>query len=779
MNEHLLDALAAIDRPGDVVAAGNREPTMPGLEVEGLGAVGLPLPKAQARALIRRCRQAPYGKGTRTLVDTDVRWVWEMDPAHFELTNPKWEASIKSILKEVKQHLGLEECKLSAHLYKLLLYEKGSFFLPHRDGERLDAMVATLIVALPSAHEGGELIVRHEGREHEVAFPGAASGLELSWAAFYADCSHEVRPLRSGYRLCLVYNVTLARSRRRRQRIDAPSYGAVAARVAELLGAWHETDETQKRAVALVHAYTQDGLTLDRLKGADRARAEVLFEAAEQAGCIAHLALLTLWQLGDVDHDYADYSYRQRRRYRSRYDDDDEDPGREYTMGEILETTLTASHWSDRHGEARQLGEIRVDSAEVVTGDALDDGEPSEEEFEDYTGNAGLTLERWYHRAAIVIWPRERHFAVLCDAGTQAAIGGLEAMMKGLRRGKKQQREATRSDCLEFAGAIIDGWTPMRGAWLVNEDGKAARAGFSKLLCRLDDHELMRRFLSEIVPNDGSAELHVDFARLGRRRGLSAFEAELVQALDAPSPATLLRNARVLHLLCRQPDHDRRDAAVCIRLCGAAAAALERFDAQPRKNAWELRDLDRTALLVTLVSAMLDIGAKDSLRDLIDHTLAHPELYDLTDTQLAAIFKLAPRLEALSPPGRAIRHWLSTCRRELRTRTAQAPQAPTDFRRAAELSCRCKDCRVLAGFLADPVERECRLPLNQDRRQHLHGIIERNRCDVTHVTERKGRPFKLVCTKTTASYERACKTFERDQRNLSRLVGIEKGLGGR
>ena len=60
MDEHLLEALAAVDRPGDVVAAGNRELTMPGLEVEGLGTVGLPLPKAQARALIRRCRQAPW-----------------------------------------------------------------------------------------------------------------------------------------------------------------------------------------------------------------------------------------------------------------------------------------------------------------------------------------------------------------------------------------------------------------------------------------------------------------------------------------------------------------------------------------------------------------------------------------------------------------------------------------------------------------------------------------------------------------------------------------------
>ena len=778
MDEHLLEALAGIDRPGDVFAAGDRAPAMPGLEIEGLGTVGLPLSKAQARALIRRCRQAPYGKGTQTLVDTDVRRVWEMDPAHFELTNPKWEALIESILGEVKQHLGLEECKLSAHLYKLLLYEKGSFFLSHRDGARLGSMVATLIVALPAKHDGGELVVRHEGREHEIAFPGAASGLELSWAAFYADCPHEVRPLHRGYRLCLVYNVTLARPRRRK-RLGAPSYGAVTASVTALLGAWmREAGETEKRVVTLEHGYTRDGLTIDRLKGSDRARAEVLFEAAEQAGCIAHLALITLWQLGDVDHDYSDYSYRRRRGYGSRYDDDhDEDPGGEHQMGEIIDTSLTASHWSDRRGNARQFGEMPVDEDEVVTGDALDDGEPSEEDFEDYTGNAGLTLERWYHRAAIVIWSRERHFAVLCGAGTQAAIGGLEAMVKGLRRGSKEQREATRRDGLQFAGAIIDAWKPPGTTWFGDGDAKVDRRLFSKLLCKLDDPGLMRRFLSEILPNDGSAELHGECAKLCRRHGLSGFEAELAQAIDAASEATLLRNAQLLHLLCRQSDHDRGDAAVLTRLCESAVAALERFDGQAPKDAWRLRKLDRTALLVTLVSAMLEIGTQRPLRKLIDHTLAHREHYDLTDTHLSAIFKLESRLGTPPSPGKAIAHWLSACRRELRKRTAQAPQAPTDYRRDAKLSCECADCRVLGRFLANPNERVCRMPLNKDRRGHLHGIIERNRCDVTHVTERRGRPFTLVCTKTTASYERACKGYERDKRNLSRIVGIEEGLG--
>ncbi len=54
-----------------------------------MGVVGPPLTKTHARKLIKLCRQAPYGKGTETVVDTAVRRVWELDPAQFKLTNPK------------------------------------------------------------------------------------------------------------------------------------------------------------------------------------------------------------------------------------------------------------------------------------------------------------------------------------------------------------------------------------------------------------------------------------------------------------------------------------------------------------------------------------------------------------------------------------------------------------------------------------------------------------------------------------------------------------------
>ena len=207
-------ALAGIDRPGAFCTSGSLPAVLPGLEVKGVGPVGLPLTDPQLKALKEKSEQAPYGKGQQTLVDTRVRRVWRLTPDKFKLANPDWAAFLNGVVAKVQADLGLEGQALESNLYDLLLYEPGSFFLPHRDGEKLDRMVATLVVGLPSKFEGGELLVRHEGKEQKIDFAGPESLFKIHYAAFYADCEHEVRPVKSGYRLCLVYNLTLAKSKK-------------------------------------------------------------------------------------------------------------------------------------------------------------------------------------------------------------------------------------------------------------------------------------------------------------------------------------------------------------------------------------------------------------------------------------------------------------------------------------------------------------------------------------------------------------------------------------
>lgn len=64
-------------------------------------------------------------------------------------------------------------------------------------------MLASLLISLPTAHTGGELIVDDAGIER--VFRGDANDIVL--AAFYAFRRHEVRPVTSGHRVTLTFNL--------------------------------------------------------------------------------------------------------------------------------------------------------------------------------------------------------------------------------------------------------------------------------------------------------------------------------------------------------------------------------------------------------------------------------------------------------------------------------------------------------------------------------------------------------------------------------------------
>ena len=201
--QRLEEVLAPLGDSCEFVVCGTLPPVLPGLEVEGAGPIGLPVSAEEARRLIAVADQAPYGRGTETIVDTDVRRVWQIEPSRFALRNPGWEAQMAEIVAAVRQRFAIDG-EVRHELYKLLIYETGSFFAPHRDTEKSPGMFATLVICLPSRHEGGTLVVEHEGASERIEFGGPDSEFRTAYTAFYADCRHEITPVTAGYRVCLV-----------------------------------------------------------------------------------------------------------------------------------------------------------------------------------------------------------------------------------------------------------------------------------------------------------------------------------------------------------------------------------------------------------------------------------------------------------------------------------------------------------------------------------------------------------------------------------------------
>jgi hypothetical protein len=158
----------------------------PGLVVNGHGPVGMPLSPNDATALINQCQKSAFGKGTETCVDENVRRSWELNADQFELRNPAWAPAIAALLPIVCERLRLPPRSqgLRADLYKLLLYEDGAFFRAHQDSEKTPGMLGTLVVALPSWHQGGTLAFRHQNDTYTFD-TSPCSEFGFSWGAWY------------------------------------------------------------------------------------------------------------------------------------------------------------------------------------------------------------------------------------------------------------------------------------------------------------------------------------------------------------------------------------------------------------------------------------------------------------------------------------------------------------------------------------------------------------------------------------------------------------------
>ena len=81
----------------------------------------------------------------------------------------------------------------------------------------------------------------------------------------------------------------------------------------------------------------------------------------------------------------------------------------------------------------------------------------------------------------------------------------------------------------------------------------------------------------------------------------------------------------------------------------------------------------------------------------------------------------------------------------------------------------CDDCATLTAFLTDGATREVEWPLAKPRRQHIHQVIDREEFPVRHETQRIGRPYTLVLTKTDALFTQEQEARDRDTSDLAAI----------
>ncbi len=811
----LQQLLAGLGEAARFESVGQLSAVLPGLEVKGIGSIGIPVAPADAKRIIGRASQAPYGRGEATIVDTEVRRVWQLDSTQFDLRNTAWNDAVASVVDAVKRDLGIRG-KVTAELYKLLVYEKGSFFKPHRDTEKIPGMFGTLVVCLPSRHEGGTLILEHDGQTKRIDFGGKDSEFHTRYVAFYADCRHEVTPVKSGYRACLVYNLASAG----KEQPAAPHHAEAVSEAAQLLKKLFSAPEPlNKLAIPFTHQYTEASFDPKQLKGADRARAEVLIRASQSLDYECNFALLLLHQEGIPDYgtiEYGDSWGRQRSRWShddyDEGDEDEEDSGEDSDgeFEEVFNEELKLEHWRDPEGREQSFGTIHFEDNEIL---GLDDKEgwSYKQEVREATGNEGASMDRWYRQAVLVIWPRERHFEVLAGEGPASAIPALETLVA------QSKTAANLAACGMVAEAVIEHWD---GRDRFGLGIRTHSVPMLRVLERIGDEKLAMRFLRDVLPKSFNGSEGKALHGLCQRIGWKALTPAIQEFLAHQKPADFRTHLNQIvticeHLCCDPPALSKERLAACGLIADELIKVVERWDKvpanhwdsdrfaaykfgddaddfdkdedeieddkgdaepkhQPNDNEQEAlilqqRGNKRIGVVASMVRLLSAIGASEHLTTFHTHVVADTGHYDLRSVVIPDVKSLYAQTSATAAGRQAAARLLHYCLAELRDATAQPLEPPKDWKREAKLGCTCADCVALSRFLRDPAERVGRFPMNKQRRQHLHRQIDQHRCDVTHVTERKGSPQTLVCTKTQNSYECGRKQYEVDQVVLAEL----------
>ena len=744
--------LLSVDRPGDFCAHGRLLAPMPRLEVKGAGPLSFPVPEAQIRALIRAAERAPYGKGTETLVDRSVRDCWQIEPARVRLAGAAWPGTFASILESAAAGLGCAPDRLDAQLHKLLIYEPGGFFSAHRDTEKADRMIATLSISLPAAGSGGELVVRHRDRESTIDMT-AGEPSELAFAAFYADCTHEVRPVTEGHRLSLVFNLCLRAGDTDTPRV-APDNTATVDLLAERLAEWGRAPETGDKLVWLLdHEYSEAGLSFGVLKNGDSAVAGVLALAAERAECELYAAIVHIEEYGAAEFAGSPDGWGW----------DEADDG-DWEMGDVDDSREWLDGWVDPAGGLPPFGEVELRPEELLPRGALDDVPPDEQRVHEASGNEGVSIERAYRRTALVLWPRSKALAIVARADIAGAVAWVAA-----------ERDRNAGDADEriraLVSRLIDVWPTDR-----HVEDTEGRARMLRLLCTTGDEDQAARFLREVVLERYDGSENESLAVVVDMIGPSAARRFLLDLVGAHLRRRPTDTLALLRCLDETRDESTGSAWDGV-LRDAVRAALQTVPAalppEPEPNALTLVPrAQRPAgfgdeAVDDLFTLAWRHGVAAEAATAAGAIAAQPAIVAPDRTLPAALGRLSVEEGAAGSAAFALlwRHAAEF----LLARSAKSPEEPRDWTIGANVGCRCEHCSRLRAFCQDPAARTARFPLRKDLRAHLHQTIDRRGLDIDHVTERRGRPFTLVCTKTRASYRRRLAEYAEDVSCMRRL----------
>lgn len=603
-------------------------------------------------------------------------------------------------------------------------------------------MFGTLVIQLPSNYSGGQLTVYHRSKNTVFDFSGPMGCSDFHYAAFYADCQHEIEPVTKGHRLCLVYNLIYEGY----GNCPAPANNEKEiSAIASSMREWNEdvnsVDCPQMITYFLEHQYCEASLSFKLLKNVDRAVADVLVQAKNDVDFDLYLANVNIKENWSA----VKYKYTE-----------------PHQADELFKKCITANYIKPHDGQ-KSISSINLDTKYFVPEDFFDYLDPDEEELEESTGNEGATLDRQYNWAALLFWPpRKRVINV-----------GIQKMMKLL---KQDLLDPTISQDKKngLAEDLVRECTSPKHSKDISYE---AHESFFKSLQSLGNVELISAFIAK---SNSSLFVRSSFSNqildIGRNFGWGTLRSSLQAVFYKLSTSNIENYCKFLrNISYHQPSDAQKD--ICRSLAVAIVSALsDEQDAEPISQPMHSRygvtvnsNTRGKEFVGPLFKCLVTLECNEQLHSLVKAFCAKPNRYPVLHT-------LAPACEALyeslkEGENEPFQQLLSYCISSLESLSSIA----VSWSEPVSFSCSCEDCVELIHFLEHPRETQHQFNIGVKRRNHLEKILHRHSCSVTCATERKRSPYTLIVTKTQAAYEKNSKKYQNEKASLSRLQALTTG----
>ncbi|XP_037042701.1 uncharacterized protein LOC119079025 isoform X2 [Bradysia coprophila] len=782
--------------------------------------IRFPLFEDDLPSIIDAFKQSPYGNS------------WHLDPDDFEIINPKWTAYVTDVLvARIRQEMAITTA-FKASLYKLLLYQSGSFFKPHRDTEKEDGMFATLVVQLPSRFDGGQLVIEHDNTTKKLDF---STNTELAnmyttfFSAFYCDCKHEILPVTDGTRMCLVYNLVTTETDASRELPTAPMVSDVEMQMASVCTEWRNTNTGPVKIVyGLSHKYTERSLSFTNLKSTDRSVANALIKFAKHHSLVVLLGTLEKTWEGDetFEHD-------------------------ESAEGDV------AISYSLKHLE--MIGQPHSSLPESFTAMSVDDGELISkhcfrdvspfDRHEEETGNEGTTLTLSYRHSALVVFPVENVFTILMNErrGDEAERTFVDRCKQFEMAGRND--EAEKKQLLRWAHLLIT-----KPSWRRGPPSLPLLSAISTL----NDLPVLQKFLENFRLDEKCVEpvaalcdtygwnvlsehLAIGFKKLNQETALKVVDTLVGNTGDLDGKDEKKKVCQTL-IACIPSSNENQFGYLfgrrypTVEFVYKFCALAERLNLDPKEYLAALpfevkeQSVDSIVKLCDtygwdafgeqLVNGLKSLTQEIALR-VLDALVGHPAdfvgkdekkkvcltLIDVVPKSTASYARLpngeflynfctladrlidydpmphltGQRIEIMVPVlvklasttnGVLAQRWRAVADHflsKMQTIAASADQTPV-WTRNDRVPCTCEDCAVLAAFMRAN-RRTTEFKVNKKRRLHLESIVDRIN-HLTFTTEASGRPQKMVITKNLPSAYAASQEQIIAREMVSRLTAI-------